>query len=70
MGEKLMFGYEVIEAENIEASVNRYIATRSSDITMDIVSDDYDPRVVETMRNVEAAGFSMEKGQYYDLINK
>lgn len=68
MSEKLTGGYEELEQGIIEESVERFIAKQnSSDI--DIVSDEQDPRVVQTVKTAESVGFSMEAGQYINLIS-
>lgn len=67
MSEKLTSGYEQLEAEIIEESIQRYVRQQAV-MHMEDVIDDQDPRVVETVRIVESLGFSMEAGQYYDLL--
>lgn len=67
MSEKLTSGYEELEAEIIEESVQRYVQQQAV-MHMEDAIDDQDPRVVETVRIVESLGFSIKAGQYYDLL--
>lgn len=65
MREKASGGYREIEKENIDKSINRYFVNQD---IKDMASDQFDPRVVATIRIAEQTGFSMEAGEYIDLI--
>lgn len=68
MSERYTSGYEKLEEEMIAESVDRFVAQKTESF-MDIVSDDQDPRVIASRSMAAAVGFSMEAGQYIDLLN-
>ena len=77
MSDKLTSGYEQIEEDNIQKSIVNFLENREQRATFDTVNtaeqtesvDELsDPRIVAAEKMAQSVGFSMEVGQYLDLI--
>ncbi len=67
MKEKNGGGYRELEQEIIEKSQIEFVYQKAREDLMN-ESAVFDQRAYEAIKGTEAAGFSMEKGQYIDLV--
>lgn len=60
--------YRDLEVEIADESIDRFV--RENQKNAPVVAPDFsDPRSVRAFREAESAGFSLEEGQYVDLLN-